>query len=141
MLNTLVIARNLSKSGIERKKAEAVAEAIVDAVDRHNGNLATKDFVHNEIKVVHERINALETKVDERINALETKMDERTNALETKMDALETKMDSKINALEAKVDAKISASETRIVRWVVGTGIGVIGLQITAIAILIAYMS
>ena len=44
-------------------------------------------------------------------------------------------MNAKINALTAEMDAKMSARKTRLVRWVVGIGIGP---QITTAAILLS---
>ena len=119
MINTLVIARSLSESGLEKKQAEAVAEAIGDALDQHNGNLATKDFVQNEIKVVDAKIDALDAKID----------------------ALDAKIDAKIDALDAKMNSKISDLQSFTLRWVVATGISVLALQIAATAFLISNMS
>lgn len=98
MLDTLSIARRLSKSGMKREQAETIANVVADAVDRQNGNLATKDFVHGEIKSV------------------------RGEVIELREDVSDLREEMKIN--DSALDAKISALEARLIRWVVGTGIG-----------------
>lgn len=98
MLDTLSIARRLSKSGMKREQAETIANVVADAVDRQNGNLATKDFVHGEIKSV------------------------RGEVIELREDVSDLREEMKIN--DNALDAKISALEARLIRWVVGTGIG-----------------
>ena len=87
MIDTLSIARKLSNSGVKREQAEAIAGVVADAVDQQYGELATKDFVRNQISIVRGEISAQ--------------------------------------------DAKMSALETRLVRWIVATGLVVVGLLFT----------
>ncbi len=63
MIHTLSIARKLSSSGVKREQAEAIADVVADAVDQQYGDLATKDFVRNEINIVRAQISALETRL------------------------------------------------------------------------------
>ena len=105
MLDTLSIARRLSKSGMKREQAETIANVVADAVDRQNGNLATKDFVHGEIKSVRGEVSELRGEVSD-----------------LREDVSDLREEMKIN--DSALDAKISALEARLIRWVVGTGIG-----------------
>ena len=120
MLNTLSIARKLFKSGVDREHAEAIADVVSDAVDQKNENLATKNFVHDEIKTVREEVGELRGEVGE----LRGEVKVSTSILDMKITSLTTEINAKITSLKAEVDAKISGSEVRIVRWIVGTGIG-----------------
>ena len=63
MIHTLSIARKLSSSGVKREQAEAIADVVADAVDQQYGDLATKDFVRNEINIVRAQISALDTRL------------------------------------------------------------------------------
>ncbi len=56
MTDTLSIANNLSNAGVGRQQAEAIAKSIVDAVERQQGDLATKDFVHGELSSLETRL-------------------------------------------------------------------------------------
>ena len=57
MLNTLTIAHNLSESGLKREQAEAIAHVVADATQSQLGDLASKDFVHNQINKVRGEMN------------------------------------------------------------------------------------
>ncbi len=59
MINTLSIASDLSKAGIEKSHAEAIANAI----GTRQEDLATKDFVRAEISTIRGEMSALETRL------------------------------------------------------------------------------
>lgn len=59
MINTLSIASDLSRAGIEKPHAEAIANAIGTPQE----DLATKDFVRAEISTVRGEMSALETRL------------------------------------------------------------------------------
>ncbi len=59
MINTLSIASDLSRAGIEKSHAEAIANAIGTPQE----DLATKDFVRAEISTVRGEMSALETRL------------------------------------------------------------------------------
>ena len=98
MINTLSVARKLSDSGVKREQAEAIADVVADAVNQRDENLATKDFVRNQISIVRGEISDLRGDMNAQISAQ---------------------------------DAKMSALETRLVRWIVATGLVVVGLLFT----------
>ena len=89
MIDTLSIARDLSEAGVDW--AQAHATVIAHAVEQQHADVATKEFVRNEIGAVRGEIGA--------------------------------------------VRGEISAAETRIIRWMVGTTLGVGGLIIAALAL------
>ena len=43
---------------------------------------------------------------------------------------------SDVAGLEARMNARISAQETRLIKWMVGVGVGVAGLVVTALRLL-----
>ncbi len=104
MINTLTIARKLTKSGIKREQAEAIADIVADAVSHQNGNLATTEFVRTHV-------GELQKGTDSKIDSVRVEIGD----LRIEISAL----DAKISAL----DAKISATEVRIVRWLIGIGL------------------
>ncbi len=59
MINTLSIASDLSKAGIAKSHAEAIANAI----GTRQEDLATKDFVRAEISTIRGEMSALETRL------------------------------------------------------------------------------
>ncbi len=59
MINTLSIANDLSEAGVERSRAEAIANAI----GARQEEVATKDFVRAEISIVRAEISVLETRL------------------------------------------------------------------------------
>lgn len=70
MINTLSIASDLSKAGIERSHAEAIANAI----GTRQRDVATKDFVRAEISGVRAEIRAEIGAVRTEMGALETRL-------------------------------------------------------------------
>ncbi len=123
MIDTLAIVRKLSDSGIKRVEAEAHAEAIADAFDQQYSELATKDFVRNQISIVRGEISNLEAKISD----LRGEMKSGYSDLEAKIDDLRSEMNSEFIDLGAKIDAV----GTRLVRWIVGTWLVVPVLIVT----------
>ena len=63
MIDTLSIARDLSEAGVDGAQAQAHATVIAHAVEQQHGDVATKEFVRNQISVVHGEISAAETRI------------------------------------------------------------------------------
>ena len=114
MLNTLTIAQSLSKSGFKREQAEAIANVVADAAKKERGDLATKDFVRSQINIVRGEISDLRGD----------------------MNTLQGDTNAKISA----VRGEISRLGTRLIRWVVGTGIAVGALAGTAVTIVFSFV-
>ena len=137
MIDTLSIARDLSDAGVDWKQAQAHAAVIGHVMEQQHADVATKEFVRNQINIVRgelsEKINEVEGKLSKRINEVEGKLSERINEVEGKLS-------ERINAVDAKVsavDAKVSAVETRIIRWMVITMLGVGGLVVAALSLIL----
>jgi polyhydroxyalkanoate synthesis regulator phasin len=85
--------------------------------------------LRGDIRVLDERITALDTKLETRITALDAKLDLKVGALDAKLtekigaldakvteriDALDAKVTERIEALDAKLDHKISIVEVKL---------------------------
>ena len=133
MLNTLSFARKLSKSGVEREHAEAIANAVSDALEQQNGTLATKDFVHDMVSELRGEVSELRSEVSElrgEVSELRGDMNAKINELRGDMNTKISELRGDMNTKISDVRGEISASEARIVRWIVGTGIAIISLMI-----------
>ncbi len=124
-INTLSIAHRLSESGIDRKQAEVYAEAIVDAVadafSKQGKDIATKDFVYNQINIVRGEIKDLRADVN------------------TETDALRVEIESVRGEL-SDLRGEMNATETRIIRWIIGVGIALGGIVLAGISILVSVL-
>ncbi len=111
MINTLTIARELTKSGIKREQAEAIADVVADAVSHQNGNLATTEFVRTHV-------GELQKGTDGKIDSIRMEIgDLRVEISDLRVEISGLRVE--ISAL----GAKISATEVRIVRWLIGIGL------------------
>ena len=131
MINTLSIARKLSDSGVKREQAEAIADVVADAVNQRDENLATKDFVRNQISIVRGEISDLRGDMNAQISGLRGDMNAQISDLRGDMSGLRGDM----SGLRGDMNAQISALETRLVRWIVATGLVVAGLLITVVTV------
>ncbi len=121
MLNTLTIARSLSKSGFKREQAEAIANVVADAAEKERGDLATKDFVRSQINTVRGEISDLRGDMNSEIGTVRGEI-------------------STVRGEISTVRGEISRLETRLIRWVVGTGIAVGALAGTAVTIVLSFI-
>ncbi len=125
MINTLSIARRLSESGIDRKQAEVYAEAIVDAVadafSQQGKDLATKDFVYNQINIVRGEIKDLRADVNT-----------ETGAIRVEIESVRVEL--------SDLRGEMNATETRIIRWIVGVGIALGGIVAAGISALVSVL-
>lgn len=128
----VVMLSNLSSSGF--------ANGPTNNVNSHNetnndGRLLRMQ--ENEF-VTQRDLNHLEEKTNLKLENLKTEIKGEFTNLETKMDGkfvnLETKMDGKFNTLDEKLERmflqqKIDMTNERKenIKWIVGTGLGVIG--------------
>ncbi len=49
MIDTLSISHELTRAGIRRGQADAIANVVAESVTHQNGNLVTSDLVHTHI--------------------------------------------------------------------------------------------
>lgn len=115
MIDTLSIARDLSDAGVDWKQAQAHAAVIGHVMEQQHADVATKEFVRNQINIVRGELS-------EKINEVEGKLSEKINEVDAKVSA---------------VDAKVSAVETRIIRWMVLTMLGVGGLVVAVLSLIL----
>ncbi len=126
MINTLSIARRLSESGIDRKQAaevyaEAIVDAVADAFAQQGKDIATKDFVYNQINIVRGEIKDL--RVD---------MNTETGALRVEIESVRGEL--------SNLRGEVNAIETRIIRWIIGVGIALGGTVLAGIGILVSVL-
>ena len=131
-INTLSIARRLSESGIDRKQAEVYAEAIVDAVadafSKQGKDIATKDFVYNQINIVRGEIKDLRADVNT-----------ETDALRVEIESVRGEIES-VRVELSDLRGEMNATETRIIRWIIGVGIALGGIVLAGISILVSVL-
>ncbi len=140
MINTLSISRELTKSGLKREYAEAIADVVANAIVQQNENLATKEFVHTHVSEMQKgtdgKIDTLRMEIGElrvevselrvELSELRNHIDSQTASVRVEISELRSDMETQIASVRAEisaVDAKISASEARVVRWLVGIAI------------------
>ncbi len=125
MINTLSIARRLSESGIDKKQAEVYAEVIVDAVAdafaQQGKDIATKEFVYNQINIVRGEIKDL--RVD---------MNTETDALRVEIESVRVEL--------SNLRGEMNATETRIIRWIIGVGIALGGIGVAGVSMLVSVL-
>ena len=146
MINTLSIARRLSESGIDRKQAEVYAEAIVDAVadafSQQGKDLATKDFVYNQINIVRGEIKDLRADVNTETGALRVEIESVRGEIESvrvEIESVRVEIES-VRVELSDLRGEMNATETRIIRWIVGVGIALGGIVAAGISALVSVL-
>jgi hypothetical protein len=63
----------------------------------------------------------------QRVDALERNMELRFQLVDQRFDALETKVEGELALMAREMHAGFATVEARTIRWVVGTGIAIVG--------------
>ncbi len=150
MIDTLSISHELTRAGIRRGQADAIANVVAESVTHQNGNLVTSDLVHTHIgeaqKDTNTQIDALRVEigglredVTTKTSSVRVEISELRGDLETKTTSVRVEI-SELETTVSDLIARLNAFETRIVRWVVGTGIalGIFSILTEFVAILIS---
>jgi hypothetical protein len=106
LLNTHATVKKFMHVGFE----EAKAEAIVEAINEQNNELATK-----------KDLELLQVKLESGIKDIEARLD-------TKIDSLGDKLNSKIDNLENKLESSLKDCKLDILQWMIPMFLTVIGL-------------
>lgn len=150
MIDTLSISHELTRAGIRRGQAEAIANVVAEAVTHQNGNLVTSDLVrthigeaqkdtNTQIDALRVEIGGLREDVTTKTNSVRVEISELRGDLETKTTSVRVEI-SELETTVSDLIARLDAFETRIIRWVIGTGIasGIFGILTEFVAILIS---
>ena len=108
MFDTHAVARTLTEADLTPAQADAITDAVRLAAEHDAAGID---------------IETLATKSD--LAAVEAAL---------KLDVASVKSD--VASLEARMSARISAQETRLIKWMVGVGVGVAGLVVAALRLL-----
>ena len=119
MFDTHAVARALTEADLTPAQADAITDAVRLAAEH---DAAAID------------VETLATKSD--LAAVEAAMKSDLAAVESalKLDVAGVKSD--MASLEARMSARISEQETRLIKWMVGVGVGVAGLVVAALRLL-----
>ena len=102
--DTLKAAKSLQDAGFAVQQAEAVVGMVTYALTE---GLATKD----DVRELHSRLAALDSKIDNGLAALDSKIDNGLAALDSKMDnglaALDSKIDTGLNNVTQKLTIRL----------------------------------
>ena len=102
--DTLKAAKSLQDAGFAVQQAEAVVGMVTYALTE---GLATKD----DVRELHSRFAALDSKIDNGLAALDSKIDNGLAALDSKVDnglaALDSKIDTGLNNVTQKLTIRL----------------------------------
>ena len=102
--DTLKAAKSLQDAGFAVQQAEAVVGMVTYALTE---GLATKD----DVRELHSRLAALDSKIDNGLAALDSKIDNGLAALDNKIDnglaALDSKIDTGLNNVTQKLTIRL----------------------------------
>ena len=121
MINTLSISRELTKSGLKREYAEAIADVVANAVVQQNGNLATKEFVHAHVSEMQKgtdgKIDTLRMEIGElrvEVSELRNHIDSQTASVRVEISELRSDMETQIASVHVEIsELRVEVSELR----------------------------
>ena len=137
VIDTLRLADRLKESGFQDTQAEGLARALGGEFVDHIVTKADLDsgikLVRADYRVLDEKIDALDDKLETRLGALDEKFEARFGALDGKIDALDDKLETRLGALDEKFEARFGALDEKIgaLDRKVETRIDSLGRQIT----------
>ncbi len=148
------IVKQLQSVGFTEEQAEVVTSVVQMSAVHDLSHFATREQVATlgtelggRISALEDRVTGLETKVtalDTKVTGLETKvtaLDTKVTGLDVRVAALDTKFDQVAGRLEERIERRGAESDSRMMRWVVGTGVAAVlsigGIVVGAVAFLL----
>ena len=144
MFDTHAVARALTEADLTPAQADAITDAVRLAAEHDAAaidveTLATKSdlaavevALKSDVAGVKSDLVAVEAALKSDIAGVKSDLAAVEAAL--KVDVAGVKSD--MASLEARMSARISAQETRLIKWMVGVGVGVAGLVVAALRLL-----
>jgi len=116
LFDTLKLARRFQGAGIPAQQADDMAEALADAMQ---GQVATKaDLQELEFRLSGE---IAATRAD--LRQVEIRLSAEVAGVRSELTATRAELKGDIAKLEERIERRGAESDSRMVRWVVGTGI------------------
>ena len=78
-------------------------------------------------QLVDQRFETLETTIEARFDALETRLHARIDRVETRIDRVEVNVAGELAIMRREIQAGFATAEAHTIRWIVGTGVALIG--------------
>ena len=78
-------------------------------------------------QLVDQRFETLETTIAAQFDALETKLDARIDRVEARIDRVEVNVAGELAIMRREIQAGFATAEAHTIRWIVGTGVALIG--------------
>ena len=137
MFDTHAVARALTEADLTPAQADAITDAVRLAAEHDAAaidieTLATKADVAGVEAALKSDVAAVEVALKSDVAAVKSDV----AAVQANVAAVEVALKSDVAALEARMRADMAALELRLVKWIVGTGVGVAGLVIAALRLL-----
>jgi len=127
--DTHAAVRRLTEAGIPEPQAEAVVREQTHILEH---NLATKADIETLRQETRAEIAAVRADVEKL--RLETRADIETLRQETKAEIAAVRTD--VEKLRQETKAGIEVAKTELIKWMVGTNLGVVALVIAALKLL-----
>ena len=133
------IVKQLQSAGFTEEQAEAVTSVVQASAVHDLSHFATREqlaAVAGQVTALAGQVSALDGKVsalDGRVSTL----DDKVSVIDSKLSAL----DGKVSTLEERIERRGAESDSRMMRWVVGTGVAAVlsigGIVVGAVAFLL----
>ena len=155
MFDTHAVARALTEADLTPAQADAITDAVRLAAEHDAAaidveTLATKSdlaAVRTELKSdiadVKSDVAAFGSSLKSDVASLKSDVAGFGSSLKSDVAGLKSdvagfgsSLKSDVAGFEARMSARISAQETRLIKWMVGVGVGVAGLVVTALRLL-----
>ena len=78
-------------------------------------------------QLVDQRFETLETTIEARFDALESRLGARIDRVEARIDRVEVNVAGELAIMRREIQAGFATAEAHTIRWIVGTGVALIG--------------